>query len=294
LFAHWILLQCVMVIPPADGSYGPVMWPHFESTLSDRLVPGVAITAVRKEIRALRDSRGVGAVADCNKRFSDLIHMQHNVSTNTDKNPLYDDYCSKHPTRIADQTITPARIKKNMQPATLSTLADAMEMGGEFSECTTSHPAITATPVNHGANIVSPNTATDPTLVGPEPMNLTVANANTRCYRWNCCGHEARYCVTPETRARGQAFRDRPGQNHFKRDSGCDRTTTCRGGQGTSARSAAWGINNVPAAAVDDASVQDERREFGSGACVWGCRGRPGKWHLGVVVERPTTQEIIG
>jgi len=73
-------------------------------------------------------------------------------------------------------------MQKKLQPATPFTLADAMEMVGESSECTISHPAITAMPVNHGANFVPPNTATVPTPVGPEPMDLTVANPNTRCY----------------------------------------------------------------------------------------------------------------
>jgi hypothetical protein len=39
-----------------------------------------------------------------------------------------------------------------LQPATTVMLADAMELVREFSECTTSHPAIMVTPVNPGIN----------------------------------------------------------------------------------------------------------------------------------------------
>jgi len=260
-FPHWIRQQAVTVTPPADGSYAPVTWPLFESAFRHRFVPEVAITTVRKEIRALRYSRGVGEVAHFNKRFSELIRMLQKETTITREDPLYDEYCSKLPTGIADQIIASARMQKKLQPATPFTLADAMEMVGEFSERTTSHPAITATPVNHGANLVPPHAATVPTPVGPEPMDFTVANANTRCYRCNGFGHEARDCATPDTRGRGQAFRARTGGNRSRRDGGCDRTDTRRGGPGTSARSAAGGTNNVQAAVVEDASVNNEAED---------------------------------
>ena len=152
-------------------------------------------------------------------------------------------------------------MQKKLQPATPFALADAIEMVGEFSERTTSHPAITATPVNHSANFVPPHAATVPTPVGLEPMDLTVANANTRCYRCNGFGHEGRDCATPDTRERGQAFRARTGGNRSRRDGGRDRTNIRRGGPGTSARLAAGGINNVHVAAVEDASVNDEAED---------------------------------
>jgi hypothetical protein len=108
--------------------------------------------------------------------FPELIRMLQKGTTTTCKNPLNDEYCWKLPVGIADQIIASAPMQKQLQPATPFTLADAMEMVGEFSERTTSHPAIMATPVNHGANFVPPNTATVPTPVGPEPMDFTVAN----------------------------------------------------------------------------------------------------------------------
>jgi len=72
-----------------------------------------------------------------------------------------------------------------LHPATPFTLADVMEMVVEFSKPRTSHPAITATPVNHGFDFVPPDAATVPTPGGPEPMHLTVPHTNTGCYRCN-------------------------------------------------------------------------------------------------------------
>jgi len=131
-------------------------------------------------------------------------------------------------------------------------------MFGEFSEHTTSHPAVTATPVNHGAKLVLPNTATVPTPVGPEPMDLTVANANTRGYRCHGLAHEARNSATPDTRRRGQAFRVSMGGNHNRRDGGHDCTDIRCGCTGTLVRPVARGIINIEVAAVGDASMNDD------------------------------------
>ncbi|KAF8241217.1 hypothetical protein K440DRAFT_666039 [Wilcoxina mikolae CBS 423.85] len=256
-FAHWIHQQGVTFIPPANGSYAPVKWPLFESAFRHRFVPELAITAVRKEIRALRYSKGAGDVAYFNKRFSELIRMLQKGTTITHEDPLYDEYCAKLPSCIADQIIASARMQKKLQPGTPFTLADAMEMVGEFSERTTSHRATPATPVYHGASFAPPNAATVPTPAGLEPMDLTVANAITRCYRCNGFGHEARDCATPDTRGRGQAFRVRNGENRGRRDGGRDRNDISRGCPGASARSAAGSINNVQEAAGDDASAND-------------------------------------
>lgn len=235
-FAHWIHQQGVTIIPPANGSYAPVTWPLFESAFRHRFVPEVAITAVRKEIHALRYSKG--DVAYFNKRFSELIRMLQKETTITREDPLYDEYCSKLPSGIADQIIASARMQKKLQPETPFTLADAMEMVGEFSERTTSHPAIAATPIS----FVPTNT---PTPTGSEPMDLTVANANTKCYRCSGFGHEARDCATPDTRGRGQAFRARGGGNRGRREGGRDRNDNRRGGQGGSTRFTAGNINNI-------------------------------------------------
>jgi hypothetical protein len=184
-FAHCIRQQGVTVIPPADGSYAPVTSPLFESAFRHDFVAEVAITAAQKEICAPWYSRGVGEVPHFNKCFTKVIRMLQKGTTIKCEDPPYDEYCSKLPAGIADHVITSARMKKMLQPATPFKLADAMEMVGEFSECTTSHPAITTMPVNYGANFVPPHAATVPTPIGPEPMDHTVANANTRCYRYN-------------------------------------------------------------------------------------------------------------
>jgi hypothetical protein len=260
-YSHWNSQQGVMVIPPADGSYAPVTWPLFESAFRYCFVPEVAITPVRIEIRALQYSRRVGEVAHFNKHFSEHIRMLPNETTITCEDRLYDEDCSKLPAGIADQIIASARMQKKLQPATPFMLADAMEMVGEFFEHTTSHPAITATLVNHGANFVPPNTATVPTPVRPEPIDLTVANANTRCYRWTGFGHEVCDGATPQTRRYSQVYRARTGGNCSRRDGGHDRTDTGCGSRGTSARSAAGGINNVQAAAVEDTSVNDDAED---------------------------------
>jgi hypothetical protein len=173
------------------------MWPLFKSGFRHHFIAEVTITAIQKEIRTLLYSRGVGDVVHFNTRFPERIGMlPKGLSTIMREDPLYDEYCSKLPAGIADQIITSARMQKTLQPATPVTLADAMEMVGEFSECATSHSAVTATPVTHGTNFVPPITATIPTPVGPELMDLTVANASTRCYHCDSFGHEVRDCAT--------------------------------------------------------------------------------------------------
>ena len=91
--------------------------------------------------------------------------MLQKETTITREDSLYDEYYSMLPAGISYQIITSAPIQKKLQPATPFMLADAMELVGEFAERTTSHPAITATPVNHGANFVPPHAATVPTAV---------------------------------------------------------------------------------------------------------------------------------
>jgi hypothetical protein len=229
--AHWICQQGVTVICPPDGSYALVMRQLFESACRHHVFPEGAISAVRKEIRALQYSKGVGEVAHPNKSFSDLIRMLQKDTTITREDPLYDEYCSKLPLGIADQIIASARRQKKLQPATTFTLVDAMEMVGEFSERTTSHSAITATPVNYGANLVPLHPATVPTPVGLEPMNLTVANAKTWCCRCNGFEHGACDCATTDTPESGQAFRARTGGNRSRRDAGSGHTVMRRGAQ---------------------------------------------------------------
>jgi len=257
-FAHSICQQDVMVIPPADGSFAPVIWPLSKFAFCHCFVPEVAITAVRKEIHTLRNSGGVGGVAHFKMRFSELIHIQPKVTTIARGDSLNEDYYSKLTVGIADQIIASAPMQKMLQPGTPFTLAVAVEMVGEFSDHITSHPAITPTSVNHGANFVPPNAATVPTPVSPEPMDLTVANTNTRCHHCNGFGHEARDGATPDTPGRSQAFRARTGGNHSRQDGGRDCTNTRCAGQGTLARPAAGGIDNVQAVAVEDASVNDD------------------------------------
>lgn len=70
-------------------------------------------------------------------------------------------------------------MQKTLQPGTPLALANAIEMVGECSQCTTSHLAMMATPVNQSTNFVTPNTATSQTPISPELMHCTVAIANT-------------------------------------------------------------------------------------------------------------------
>ncbi|KAF8251310.1 hypothetical protein K440DRAFT_637855 [Wilcoxina mikolae CBS 423.85] len=235
-----------------------MMWPLFESAFRHRFIPEVTITAVRKAIRTLRYSKVAGDVTYFNKRFSELIRILQKEATITHEDSLHDEYCTKLPWSITDQIIASVRMQKKLQPGTPFTLADAMEMVGEFSERTTSHPAIPATPVYYGASFAPPNAATVPTPVSLKPMDLTIANANTRCYRCNGFGHEVRDCVTLHALGCGQAFHVRNGENRSRRDSSGDRNDSCRGGPGTSARSAARSIKNFQKAAGDDASANDD------------------------------------
>jgi hypothetical protein len=119
---------------------------------------------------------------------------------------LYDEYCLEMPAGFADQIIASGRMQRKLQLDTTVMLADTIEKVGEFSKHMTSHPAIMARPVNHRTSCVLSNAATVPTPVGPEPMELTVANTNTRCYCGNGLGYEARDCATPKTHGYGQAF----------------------------------------------------------------------------------------
>jgi hypothetical protein len=64
-FAHWIHQQGVMIMPPANGSYALLTWPFFQSNFRHRCMAEVGITAVRKDIYALRYSKV--EVTYCNK-----------------------------------------------------------------------------------------------------------------------------------------------------------------------------------------------------------------------------------
>ena len=129
-------------------------------------------------------SAGVRAVAHSNKCISELIDMLQKDTTITCDDPLYEEYCSKLPARIANQIISSAGMQKKLQPGTPLALADAMEMVRGFSQCTTSQLAITATPVNHDTNFAPPNIYSVAMPIRTEQMDLTVPNADTRCY---CC-----------------------------------------------------------------------------------------------------------
>jgi len=211
----------------------------------------------------LRNSRGVGEGGHFNKHFSELFHMLQKEITITCKDSLYNEYCSKLLTGNVDQIIVTGRMQKKQQPATPFTLADAMMMVKEFSERTTeSHLAITATPVNHGANFVPPLAATVPTPIRQEPMDLAVANSNTRYYRCNGFEHEASDCATLDTWGNGQAFHARMGGNCSRRDCGRDSTKSCCGGLGTSARLVAGGINKVQVTVVENLCVNDAGKDW--------------------------------
>lgn len=149
-------------------------------------------------------------------------------------------------------------MEEKLQPGIPFTLADAIVMVRELSECTTSHPAIRATPVNHGANGVPPNAANVPMPIGLEPMDLTVAHVNSGCHCCNGCGHEARKYATLDTVRRPQACHTSTGGNRARRDGGRDRTETCRGGRGSVARSVTGGMNNVEVAAVVHTCIHDD------------------------------------
>jgi hypothetical protein len=173
------------VSPPANGSYAPVTWDLCESAFRHWFVRDVAITAVRKEIHALCYSKG--EVAYFNKRFSELTRMLQKGTTFTHEDRLYDKNCSKLATGIADQTIASARMQKTLQPETPVMLANAMEVVGVFSERTTLHPTITATPT-----CFTPyKTATVPMPTASERIDLTLANANTEGYHCSGFEHEA-------------------------------------------------------------------------------------------------------
>jgi len=187
--------------------------------------------------------------------------MLQKETTITGEHHRYDKYCSKLPGGIADQIIASARMQKKLQAAAPFMFDNVLEMVRECSEHRTSHPAIIAMSVNHGANIVPPHTATVPMPVGTEPMHLTVANANTRCYRSNGSEHEAQDCATLDTWGHCQAYHTRPGVNCSRRDGGCNRTNTCCGSAGTSTRSAAGGIINIRVAKMEDASRNDDRED---------------------------------
>jgi len=137
-------------------------------------------------------------------------------------------------------------------------LAYAMEIVSESCECKTSHLAITAIPVKHGTNFVLPDAATSPKPIGQEPMDLSVASTNTRCYHYNGYGHEEHHSVTLDTQWHGQAFYATTGGNRSRWDGDCNLIDTHCGSAGTSAGSAAGSINRVQAATAENANVNDD------------------------------------
>jgi len=183
--------------------------------------------------------------------------MLQKGTTITCDDPLYDESCSKLPAQIANLIISSAGMQKKLQPGTPWALADAMEMVGGFCQCTTSRLAITATPVNHDTNFAPPNIYSVAMPIRTEQMDLTVPNADTRCYCCNGFGHKSQDCVTPDTRGRSQAFYTMMGGNRSRWESGHDHTVTCHGGAGTSPGSAAGGMKHVQVAMVKVASMNN-------------------------------------
>lgn len=87
------------------------------------------------------------------------------------------------------------------------------------------------------------------------PMDLTVANTNTRCYQCNSCGHEARDCATADIWRCCQAFRANTGANRTRWDGCRNDIDSVYGSQGTSLRLAAGDFRNIPEATVEDPSM---------------------------------------
>jgi len=257
VFTHWIHQWHVTVIPPADGSYSQVTWHHLESAFCHHLIQEVAITAVGQAIHTIYYSTGVWGDAHINKHFSELICTMRIETTITPKYPLHDHCCSELPAWIADHIIGSTRMQQKLLPGTPLTLANNMEMVRRFSEHPTSHPAIMATPVNHVTNIVPPYQATASTPVGPQSIDLTVANTHTRCYHRNSFEYEACDCMTLDTCGCGQPFCARTGGNRSRWDGFPDCSHKHCGRPGSSARSAAWRIINVQGSVVKDASVNN-------------------------------------
>jgi hypothetical protein len=184
-FMHRIRLQHVMVIPPAHSTYVPQTWPLFKYTFRHHFVPEVAISAVRKAICMLRNSI---------KQFSKHIQMVLNDTNITCKDPLYEKDGSKVALGIADQIITPACMQKELQPETPFTLTNTIGMVGEFSKGKTLHPAIMAMRTSFSPS----NTTTGQISTSSEPMDLTLANANTKRYHCRGFRHKACDCANPD------------------------------------------------------------------------------------------------
>jgi len=227
------------------------------------VVPDVANTTVRAEICMTYYSRGVGEAAHIFKHITKLIQVFQNTTTNMREDPLSLKYCFKLPTGITDQIIASAPRQKMLQPGTPSTLADTMEMVSEFSEHTTSHPAITAMPVNYGANFVPHNTATVPKPIHLEPIHLAVANTKaTGCNHSNGLGHEVHHCTPPVRLGNSQAFITSTGGMQIRWDCGRNCIDTCQDGPGTSATSAARIISCVKVATVKDTSTNNDGEDL--------------------------------
>jgi len=252
-FAHWICQQGVMVIAPANGLYAQLMWHLLKCTFLHHFFPEVAITAFPMKVRALHDSRAVGEVAHFTNLCSKHIHILENASTITHDDHLHDEYFCWWPVCIADPIITAAHIQMNLQPGTPFMWSNAIAKVAEFSECTTPHPAVTSSQVNHGTNVVLPQAAPSPTPIGPGPIYLNVANTHNSCYGCHSFAQEVRDCATPDIWVWGQPFHGRPSGNLSTEDGGDDSIDIHCGNLGTSARSGARSIDNIQQAAVEDA-----------------------------------------
>jgi len=261
-FLKFLQMTACLIVGGNGGVGGTISKSHLEQNQPPLFTVELKLETVnlflRMVVHWVRHARVAMGTKDSDKPFTVHILLLQIGITSPGEDPIHDEYCTKLHAGIADQITASAHIQKKLHPPTPVTLAYAVETVGEFSERTTSYWAAMVTPVNHGANIVPPEAATVQMPVRPGQVDHTVANANTRCYCCNSFGHEALDCGTKDTRGRGQAFHARTGGDRGRQEEGHDRTETHRGCPESSARPAAEGIKNVQAAAVEDASMNDD------------------------------------
>ena len=104
------------------------------------------------------------------------------------------------PTGIADHIIASAHIQNMLQSGTTFLFADAIKMFVDFTEQTTSYPAITDTPMSPGTNTLPGILVTIPMLIGLERMDVTSAYSYTSCYHFDAFGHEVNDAMTLDPR----------------------------------------------------------------------------------------------